>query len=87
MRLIDADLLESEVDEIRQAKADNYYFEAAAAVVQCIECIDEAPTIDAIPVEWLRERKHWAAIDGDPWAENITRYLLDAWQKEQEVKG
>ena len=44
------------------------------------------PTIDAIPVEWLRERKHWAAIDGDYWAENIISYLLDAWQKEQEAR-
>jgi hypothetical protein len=47
---------------------------------------DVAPTIDAIPVEWMRERKHWAAIDGDHWAENIIRYLLDAWQKEQEAQ-
>lgn len=39
--------------------------------------------VDAIPVEWLRERKHWAAIDGDHWAENIISYLLEAWQKEQ----
>lgn len=48
--------------------------------------IDEMPTIDAIPVEWLRERKHWATIDGDYWAENIIRCLLEDWQKEQEVR-
>lgn len=46
--------------------------------------ITDAPTIDAIPVEWLQERKHWAAIDGDHWAENIINYLLDAWLEEQE---
>jgi len=52
----------------------------------CVEdMIENAPTIDAIPVEWLRERKHWAAIDGDHWAENIISYLLEAWQKEQEA--
>lgn len=48
--------------------------------------IYNAPTIDAIPVEWLQERKHWAAIDGDYWAENIIGYLLDVWQKEQEAR-
>lgn len=42
--------------------------------------------VDAIPVGWLRERKHWAAIDGDHWAENIISYLLKAWQKEQEAR-
>ena len=47
---------------------------------------DIAPTVPAIPVEWLRERKHWSAIDGDYWAENIISYLLDAWQKEQEAR-
>ena len=50
------------------------------------EAIENIPTVDAIPVEWLTERKHWAAIDGDYWAENIIRYLLKAWQKEQEAR-
>jgi len=44
------------------------------------------PTIDAIPVEWLQERKNWAAIDGDYWSENIIGKLLEAWQKEQEAQ-
>ena len=42
--------------------------------------------IDAIPVEWLKERKHWAAIDGDHWAEDIIKWLLEAWQNEQEAR-
>jgi len=56
------------------------------AIQEAINSVATAPTIDAIPVEWLRERKHWAAIDGDHWAENIISYLLEAWQKEQEAK-
>lgn len=43
--------------------------------------LSDLPAVDAIPVKWLRERKHWAAIDGDYWAENIIRNLLDAWRR------
>ena len=48
--------------------------------------VEDAQIIDAIPAEWLKERKHWAAIDGDHWAENIINWLLEAWQKEQEAR-
>lgn len=46
----------------------------------------EQPTIDAIPVEWLREHKHWAAVDGDNECVLVIAYLLDRWQKEQEAR-
>lgn len=46
--------------------------------------INEMPTIDAIPVEWLREFDlYYAGISGG------TKYmneLVEAWQKEQEAQ-
>ena len=99
MRLIDADAYSAEMrkrqDACREWKdslneESENYARAEQAFVTFIEAaltLKAAPTIDAIPMEWLRERKHWAAIDGDHWAENIIRYLLDAWQKEQEARA
>ena len=92
MRPIDADALREEVEfhptsvsvcmTVAEAKGQTYFKN------RCLEDIDNAPTIDAIPVEWLRKRKQWATIDGDHWAENIISNLLDAWawQKEQEAR-
>ena len=48
--------------------------------------IDEMPTIDAIPVEWLNEMKRWAAADGDNECVYVIVFLLDRWQKEQEAQ-
>lgn len=49
----------------------------------CIADVANAPTIDAIPVEWLRSKKvktynwyKWWTIDG----------LIEVWQKEQEAQ-
>ena len=87
MRLIDADALYEEV-------ADHVTSVSVCATAQqaigqtdfkwrCLEDIHNAPTIDAIPVEWLRSKKvktynwyKWWTIDG----------LIEAWQKEQEAR-
>ena len=76
MKLIDADALEEAImmTGAVKVKDEETAYEFAGILAN-------APAVDAIPVEWLRERKHWAAIDGDYWAENIISYLLKAWQE------
>lgn len=64
MRLIDADALDYELG----ASDEDIYFH---------HMLEDAPTIDAIPVEWLRK-----------WPENLcdsayVRDILRDWQKEK----
>ena len=48
------------------------------------EYVINAPTIDAIPVEWLREFDlYYAGISG---GSPYFRELMAAWQKEQEAR-
>ena len=49
---------------------------------RCLEDIHNAPTIDAIPVEWLRKKREvaiWQFSGAIDW-------LLSEWQKEQEAR-
>lgn len=47
------------------------------------ERIDAAPTIDAIPVEWLQKKRKYAS-EGDSLDVGIAE-VLNMWKKEQEV--
>ena len=71
MRLIDADALIE-----GRVSNDN--------VVICAKC---APTIDAIPVEWL-ERKAREGLDGVSFnaITDTIECLIGAWQNEQEAR-
>lgn len=69
MRLVDADALESETC----CGCKNYEHKYA----NCIDCaLANAPTIDAIPVEWLKTQ----LID------EFYDELIFRWQKEQEAR-
>ena len=77
MRLIDADAMKIAVNNAYES----FQYE-------CIEdyefTIDNAPTIDAIPMEWLREfDMYYAGISG---GSPYFRELIAAWQKEQEAR-
>ena len=66
MRLIDADKLKQELKV--NGLGYQYYM------------LDNAPTVDAIPKEWIERKlaEHWY-VDYD------VRELLDDWEKENEV--
>ena len=73
-RLINADALK---DAMRKK------FKTVQERCEVNEVINAAPTIDAIPVEWLIRKRgsiHPAVTVG-----SATDWLLDEWQKEQEV--
>lgn len=50
-----------------------------------IEGIAHAPTVPAIPVEWLEEKINCADDAGDLDAVDVLSWLVETWQKEMEV--
>ena len=58
MRMIDADALQNILLTIATA-LEHEYGSLGGAVSGCMKHIDNAPTIDAVPVVRCRECKHW----------------------------
>ena len=84
MRTIDADALKETFQ--RWNKCKDYNSAERNIIRAAIIAVEDQPTIDAIPVAWLREK-----IDG--YASRLRSRELDAlvtvltmWQKEQEAR-
>ena len=89
-RLIDADALKEEIEfhptsvsvcmTVAEAKGQTYFKN------RCLEDIENAPDIDAIPVEWMRDkmRGYASALKSTETAALVT--VLTMWQKEQEAR-
>jgi len=77
MRLIDADSIPGiSTHSTGNEDYDKGYSEGA---VRVLKAIDNAPTIDAIPIEWLREFDlYYAGISGGTPYMNE---LVKAWQR------
>ena len=92
VRLIDADALTGYVTELYEydlchADADDYTEGRASAEHGILEKIRELPTIDAIPVEWLRSQLKNNPNDIEYAYDDICiNELIDKWQKEQEAR-
>lgn len=75
MRLIDADALKQEcryIDDIPTVTKRD---------------IDDAPTIDAIPVGWLREKRvTHPTTDAEILHNSVIRAVLVMWEREQEAR-
>lgn len=81
-RLIDADNLWEVLRGEEGAKALNH---SPVKLIDIKQIIDNVPTTDAIPVEWLREFDlYYAGISGGTPYMNE---LIEAWQKEQEARA
>ncbi len=73
-RLIDADAL----DYVLGASDEDIYFH---------HMLEDAPTIDAIPVEWLREKRvTHPTTDAEILHNSVIRAVLVMWEREQEAK-
>ena len=78
MRLIDADALPNEL--FKKHVHDEEELEPMLYFEDAVKVVENAPTIDAIPVEWLRK-----------WPKSLregayVRDILTDWQKEQEAR-
>ena len=65
MRLIDAYALSIDRDD----------FETYADYVKAFDVINEAPTVEAIPIEWLKD--HIVTIEQE--------WILEDWEREHEI--
>jgi hypothetical protein len=72
MRLIDGDALD-------------YALGASDEDIYCRYMLEDAPTIDAIPVEWLDD-KFMDLQNKDKALSRAAWLVLHAWQKEQEAR-
>lgn len=87
MRLIDADALKESIEEQYKCDCahdtdDDWSYGRASAWLNARAYVDNAPTIDAIPVEWIETHMTPAMAHFAPRAKEL---LLEAWQKEQEA--
>lgn len=76
MRLIDADALRAATCAECALKGEKCLGDDCDW--DSIYHIDHAPTVDAIPVEWLREKMKTPLIT----SANPFDYVLDAWEQE-----
>ena len=89
MRLIDADALKEKIEAESVSGTIAGYFRFVL-----VDCLDEdAPTIDAIPVEWLKQRRDEAYkavyycggnVERNAEIMSAIRTVLELWEKEQE---
>jgi hypothetical protein len=89
MRLVDADALKEEIEfhptsvsvcmTVAEAKGQTYFKN------RCLEDIDNAPTIDAIPMWWITE-KYLDVLNKDKELSKAVWLVRKAWQKEQDAQ-
>lgn len=83
MRLIDADALNKELQKRVGSPTDDKLYEANLVII-------EAPTIPAIPVEWLESqiRPYTGDVSdiGKSSRNGTIKNLIREWQKEQEAQ-
>lgn len=88
MRLVDADALKTEFDKncaMECACCDHATCNHVGNAVGC-GLVDAAPTIDAIPVEWLNKQCEMADDRGDMEMTDAISWLIQTWQEEQEAR-
>lgn len=76
MRLIDADGLSEDIYD----NVSTPYEDAVAAKEDCLRAIEEAPTIDAVPVVHGR----WTHLGGDEWCCSACGFVITtegSWDK------
>ena len=83
MRLIDADKLEATAVlgvQLQHADSRYYYFYEE-------ETIEKAPTVKAIPIEWIEQFMNRFRLDmvtSDEYA--LLHFMLTEWEKENEKR-
>jgi hypothetical protein len=88
VRLIDGDALCMRIEEEFDGVCV-YDVSGNEAAREFCDIVDVAPTIDAIPVEWLNERHRKCCEEGDTDLMDAITVLCNeyhVWQKEQEAQ-
>lgn len=80
MRLVDADAL------VRTHKSEVETIGKDWTIGDLVAAIETAPTIDAIPVEWLRDKMRGYASSLKSTETAALVMVMQMWQKEQEAQ-
>ena len=84
MRLIDADTLKEGIKELKRSPWYNndinpswkQGIKDAVHVVETL-CIDEEPTVDAVPVVRCKDCKHWQCDDSESYCDELGIFNTD----------
>lgn len=75
MKLINA-------DELNWDGIENEYGARTEEVVACEVLVENAPTVDAIPIEWIKETIKLAeSVLDNEYAEHL-KFLLEDWRED-----
>ena len=86
MRLIDADKLIQELEKNKTFESDEYTEGVNTGISWCAEDVVDAPTVDAIPIEWIEEYRQNREDYADEYnAKAVLKRLLETWEKENET--
>lgn len=80
MRIIDADALMEVFRGEEGAKALDHF---SLRLIKVKKIVDDAPTIDAIPVEWIHK---FCEDDISEEQREAIEWMLGVWQREQEAR-
>ena len=87
MRLIDADKLHEDVEFHVTSVSVCATAEQARGMtkfkLRCLEDIDNAETVPAIAIEWLKAQQGKFAAKGDPIIAETICFLIRLWEMEQ----
>lgn len=90
MRFVDADaLIETMEGHVTTMSVCSTMIEARAKGQMkqtCIADVANAPTIDAIPVVWLKGIRDIMHRSSSPAAGDMLNRVIEMWQKEQEAR-
>lgn len=84
MRLVDADALPSAL--FQKHVHDKEELEPMLYFEDAVKVVEDAPTIDAIPVEWLKKKREHCKSTWDIDFYEAVQLVLCEWQKEQEAR-
>ena len=84
MRLIDADALPSAL--FKKHVHDGEELEPMMYFEDAVKVVENATTIDAIPVEWLHKKREQMIDAAQSTPEQAIAYVLWMWKTEQEAR-
>ena len=84
MRVIDADALPNEL--FKKHVHDGEELEPMLYFEDAVKVVENAPTIDAIPVEWMRDKMRGYASSLKSTETAALVMVMQMWQKEQEAR-
>ena len=88
MRLIDADKLHEDVEFHVTSVSVCATSEQARGMtkfkLRCLKDIENAPTVPAITIDWLKAQQGKIAVKGDPIIAETIGFLIRLWEMEQE---